>query len=209
MMEHNSSYSCIVVMCIIYLNFITINSHILSRHNNKELRNLEKENGLKKPSTLRNLTISNDINIFMGKVLKTFKRQKTSTFKYQNKASSYPENVDKGNDFAIIIKLMRVFNDDGSLSISLNKVLVIAQEPVTCNYKTENTFLLNQYRCVILIFAKRVSFSVFNAELILTQTQNYKKVTTQKYNVIKVEESKRLRKGMLTIIHYTSRPLFI
>ena len=198
MMEHNSFSTCIVVMCIIYLNLITINSHILSRQTNKELKNVEKEIGLKESYNLRNLTISNDIYIFMGKIMKSFNRQKIATFEYQNKASSFPENVDKGNDTANIIKLMRVFNDNGSLLNSLNKVLVITRQPVTCNYETENNFVFNQHRSVILIFEKRVSLADFNAELILTQTIRNKKVPKQKDRVFRMEESKRLRKGMRT-----------
>jgi hypothetical protein len=196
-MEHNSFSACIVVMCIIYLNFITINSHILSRQTNNELKNDEKEIGLKEPSSLINLTISNDIYIFMGKVLKSFKHQSTSSLEYQNKASSFPKNLEKGNDFVHIIKLMRIFNDNGSLSNSLNKVLVITQKPVTCNYETENNFVFNQHRCVILIFAKRISFAVFNAESILTQTMRHKKVPKQIDRVPRMEESKRLRKGRI------------
>ena len=195
------SFHLCIVMHVVLSTFITsMRSHIIEQ--TKMFAKLDKQQKSfdRQKSNFRNVTLTDEDYIFTGKVLKSFYEQENVSSQYQKNVLPILQSIPKRSYFAAVVKVKRVFRGNRSNIGPFRKVLIISSSLSTCHKESEEKRGVNHNRCIMLFFAKPISFGVFKAEFTLLEAGINERDDNRLIDGLGYRTYSRLRKGIVFAI---------
>ena len=190
MMAYKSLCVCFVV-CTFLLKVLAINYY--NPRETEKLENIAHQSWLE--NKLVNVSMSNKTYIFMGKVLKAFYARQYSELEDSRGTYSIPEKLEHAINLIFVVKAMRIFQGNNSVITPFKNVLIINMSPDVCYLQKKTLPVFISDRCIVLIFAKMISYNVFKAELILAERAHEKIKIKNAVRKLRRPEFRRSRKG--------------